>query len=178
MYVNQRLNGGRWNDARVYAFGDSALVTIFSAGNGSTCADAVRLEPGAMPPFEKYIDNGQEGSRSTGGWSISGGDDPYGSNSLYSKQAGATYTYTITAPEPGNYEVFLWWTEWPSRLASVPVDVVKHGTTTTRFVDQTRNGGAWNSLGSFAATGTGDSPHPVPRRGNHLRRRGRIVRRP
>ena len=152
VYVNQRLNGGRWNDAGVYAFGDSALVTIFSAGNGSTCADAVRLEPASMPLFEKIIDNGQEGSRSTGGWSISGGDDPYGANSLYSKQAGATYTYTFTAPEPGNYEVFLWWTEWPSRLSTVPVDIVTEGKTTTRFVDQTRSGGAWNSLGSFAAS--------------------------
>jgi len=154
IHVNQRLGGGAWNDAGVYAFADSALITIVSGGNGSTCADAVKLEPAVPPPFEKIIDNGTAGTSSSGTWPVSGGANPYGGSSLYSKQSGATYSFAFTVPAPGSYEVFLWWTEYPSRLTSVPVDIVKDGAATeTRLVNQQQGGGTWNSLGTFAATG-------------------------
>ncbi len=46
VYVNQRLNGGRWNKLGTYTFSGQARVQITSSsGNLTTCADAVRFVP-------------------------------------------------------------------------------------------------------------------------------------
>ena len=155
VFVNQRTDGGQWNSLGVFAFPSSGMVTIRSLGNGSTCADAVRIAPAAAPPEETVIDDGDPGTAAVGSWQASGGADPYGTGSLYSKQAGATYSYTA-ALSPGTYEVFLWWTEYASRPTSVPVDIVHAGGTTTVSVNQRTDGGQWNSVGvyTFGAGGT------------------------
>ena len=59
-----------------------------------------------MAPLEIVIDDGDPGTAAAGNWQVSGGADPYGTGSLYSKQVGATYGYTA-ALAPGTYEVFL-----------------------------------------------------------------------
>ncbi|NVM24035.1 MAG: PKD domain-containing protein [Desulfobacterales bacterium] len=99
-------------------------------------------------PIEVEIDNGGSGTSSTGTWSTSGGSDPFGSNSLYSRD-GATYTWTFSPTVSSYYEVFMWWTEWSSRSTSVPVEIEHADGTTTVYVNQQENGGQWNSLGIF-----------------------------
>mgnify|MGYP001097244103 CR=1 FL=1 len=59
-------------------------------------------------------------------------------------------------PAAGWYEVFLWWTTYPSRLAEVPVTVRHASGERTVWVNQLVDGGRWNSVGIFdlAASGT------------------------
>ncbi len=159
LHVNQQSGAGRWNELGTWDFEAAAVLTIFAAGVGSTCADAVRLTGGSVgppsPPYEKVIDNGESGTAAVGSWPISGAPNPYGTSSLYSKQAGATYRYSFEVPVLGEYEVFLWWTTFASRLSSVRVDLSPGtGEVKTVYVNQTTDGSRWNSLGTYLLTGT------------------------
>jgi hypothetical protein len=58
------------------------------------------------------LDNGKLGTSSNGSWKVSGGANPYGSNSLYAGANGASYTFNANLATPGEYQVFAWWTEW------------------------------------------------------------------
>jgi hypothetical protein len=157
--VDQQADGGMWNLLGRWAFGTSARIVVRSLGGGTTCADAVRLVSTSAPPppFEVVLDNGQPGTTATGPWSVSGGANPFGTDSLYSKTAGATYRFHFGALEAGSHEVFLWWTEYSSRQPSVPIRIRTDGAgEQTRYVDQTRNGGRWVSLGEFAVVSSLD----------------------
>jgi len=101
---------------------------------------------------EVVIDSGGTGTSYTGGWEVSGASNPYGAQSFWSRD-GSTYTWSFTPTASGNYDVSMWWTTWPSRSSSVPVDIKHYGGTTRVTINQQLNGGQWNSLGlySFAA---------------------------
>ena len=145
--VNQTAQGGQWNVLGTYNFAETARVTIVSEGSShSTCADAVKFNP--IATTELMVDNGEAGTSSTGSWQVSGGPDPYGNSSLYSKTAGATYSFD--AALHGTFEVSLWWTEWKSRSTSVPVEIYDGDTLLdTVLVNQTAQGGQWNVLGTY-----------------------------
>ncbi len=106
------------------------------------------LDPDAAEPIEVIIDNGQAGTSSTGTWQASAASNPYGENSLWSRN-GATYTWNFTPPVAGSYEVFVWWTEWSSRSTAAPFEITHAGGTTDTTVNQQVNGGQWNSLGTY-----------------------------
>jgi hypothetical protein len=150
--VNQKAQGGQWNVLGTYTFAGTARVTIVSEGSShSTCADAVKFNP--IATTEVILDNGEAGTSSTGSWRVSGGPDPYGNSSLYSKTAGATYSFD--AALHGTCEVSLWWTEWSSRSTSVPVEIYDGDTLLdTVLVNQTAQGGQWNVLGTYTFAGT------------------------
>ena len=95
------------------------------------------------------IDNGDNGTSSTGTWSASGGANPYGSGSLYCHAVNSTYTYEKTLD--GNYTVSLWWTEYASRSSSVTVKVYDSGDNLldTKSVNQTTLGGQWNEQDTY-----------------------------
>ncbi|MGD9187516.1 MAG: hypothetical protein PVI89_04870 [Desulfobacteraceae bacterium] len=94
------------------------------------------------------IDDGDDGSLSVGTWVVSGGADPYGTKSLYSKEVGATYTYKASLT--GRHEIALWWTYYQSRCAEVLVEIHDGDELlNTVLVDQTQNGGQWNILGTY-----------------------------
>jgi hypothetical protein len=150
VYVDQQQDGGQWNSLGVYTFSTQARVVIVSEGNGnSTCADAVQfIESTDVVSEDVVVDDGDAGTTSTGSWSVSGGANPYGSQSLYSKDAGATYSYALSAS--GTYEVEMWWTTYPSRSTAVPVEIYDGSTLLdTVYVDQQQDGGQWNSLGVY-----------------------------
>ena len=94
------------------------------------------------------LDNGQSGTSAVGVWSPSSGPSPYGANSLYSKSAATTYSYQAKLAA-GKYEVLLWWTTWPSRPTAAPVTIAHAAGTATANVNQTVNGGRWNSIGTY-----------------------------
>ena len=102
---------------------------------------------------EIIIDNGDPGTSSTGTWLTSGGEDPYGQNkSVFSNQAGATYTFETAVT--GCYKVSLWWTYWPNRCTSVPVEIYDGSNPLdTVYVDQ-QHCGEWNVLGTYRFSGT------------------------
>ncbi|MEM3035883.1 MAG: SGNH/GDSL hydrolase family protein, partial [Thermoplasmata archaeon] len=97
---------------------------------------------------EKIIDNGDSGTSYTGTWSISGGTNPYGSDSLWSRD-GTTYTWTFVPSISGNYELSMWWSTWPSRSDNVPVDIEYSGGSIRVYINQKQNGGKWNVIGTY-----------------------------
>ena len=116
-------------------------------------------------PDEYIIDNDQAGTSSTGTWQPSGASGYYGDESLWSRN-GATYTWSFTPPIAGSYEVFMWWTEWPSRSTAAPIQITYAGGVFDTTVNQQINGGGWNSLGIFNFDGSGSvrlsAPNPYP----------------
>ena len=99
-------------------------------------------------PSEVIIDNGDYNTSFTGAWYISGGANPYGADSFWSRD-GSTYTWTFLPTVSASYELSMWWTEWSSRSTSVPVDIEHSGGTIRIYIDQQRDGGQWNSLGQY-----------------------------
>jgi hypothetical protein len=90
--VNQQTNGARWNVLGSFSFKSQPKVVVVSETTQySTCADAVRLVPTTGTTL--YIDNGGPGTTASGSWTTSSGTGSYGSNSLYSKTNGATYSF-------------------------------------------------------------------------------------
>lgn len=124
-----------------YSFFMLALIVFLSYAATNVFADII-------------IDNGDSGTSSNGTWSISGGEDPYGDNSLWARNQ-ATYTWQFESPPAGAYEVFMWWTEYSSRYDQVPVDIVHSDGTTQRIINQQVDGGQWNSLGVYYFDTTG-----------------------
>jgi hypothetical protein len=146
-------------EGTIYYF---AVTTEDIFGNESTYSDEVYCtisgsvvitvrDPFAPP--EVIVDNGEAGTSSKGSWYVSGGANPYGNSSVYSKSAGKTYSFD--AALHGTYEVSLWWTEWPSRSTSVPVEIYDGNTLIdTVLVNQTAQGDQWNVLGTYNFAGT------------------------
>ena len=95
------------------------------------------------------VDNGDLGTSFIGNWSQSSAPGAYGTDSIYSQQEGASYTYDTDLPQPGTYDVYLWWTEWPSRWNSVPVEITHSGGVAPVVVNQQENGARWNWVGTW-----------------------------
>lgn len=103
------------------------------------------------------IDNGDKGSTSKGTWKKSRAANPYGDNSLYSRQALATYTFKTQ--NTGEIDISLWWTQDSKHSSTVPV-IILDGKKLIDivYVDQTHDGGQWNLLGSYSFT---DNPSVI-----------------
>ncbi|MEW5745763.1 MAG: hypothetical protein AB1805_10055 [Nitrospirota bacterium] len=149
VYVNQQANGGKWNTLGTFTFqaGIRYKVTIVAqAYPTTTCADAVKVS--SVTP-DLIIDNRDTASTSrTGTWYISGAPDPYGPDSLYSRD-GSTFSWYFRPTENGERGVSMWWTQWPSRSTTIPVDI-EHAFGTARVtINQLINGGTWNFLGNY-----------------------------
>ena len=107
-------------------------------------------------PADIIIDNGEPGSSYTGTWTDSSGTNSYGTTSVFARPE-ATFTWDFDAPLPGYYEVFLWWTTTTTRGSFIPVEIVTAEGIISTTIDQTVNGGQWNSLGTYRFDGTGGS---------------------
>jgi hypothetical protein len=102
----------------------------------------------SAPGSTFIIDNGDPGTSYSGTWGVSGATNPYGSDSLWSRD-GTVYAWTFTPAVSGNYELSMWWTVYSSRSTSVPVDIEDAGGTRRVYINQQLNGGRWNVLGTF-----------------------------
>lgn len=100
-------------------------------------------------PEHIIVDNDTAGTSSVGTWSVSGGENPYGADSLYARATNASYTWSFALQQGGTYEVFLWWTDFSSRGSAIPVAVTHALGTTSLIVNQEADGGQWNSLGAY-----------------------------
>ena len=158
--VNQQVNGGKWNVLGTYEFSETPRVIIISEGDDSTCADAVKFTSSTADEIiidqgsttnsatEIIIDNRDAETSQTGTWKVSGATDPYGADSVYSRD-GATFTWHLTPSQSGIYEVSMRWTAWASRSLNVPVDIEHSDGVATVYVDQQENGGQWNVQGQY-----------------------------
>jgi len=97
---------------------------------------------------ETIIDNGDPATSSTGRWAISGGSDPYGPDSFWSRD-GSTYTWTFTPRTTGSYTLSMRWSRWSSRSAWVPVVINHEGGVDNVVINQRRNTGQWNTIGRY-----------------------------
>jgi PKD repeat protein len=115
---------------------------------GATSAPVTATLNIHLPVTELIIDNGDAETYYTGTWSVSGGTEPYGPNSLWSRD-GSSYTWQFTPTVSGYYELSMWWTQWPSRTTEAPVEIPHADGTDTVYCNQRQNGGQWNKLGDY-----------------------------
>ena len=94
------------------------------------------------------VDNEGLGSSSTGTWSNSSGPLSYGTTSVFARPE-ATYTWQFDSQPTGDYEVLMWWTVVSSRGENISVDINTGSETQTVSINQSENGGQWNSLGTY-----------------------------
>ena len=96
-------------------------------------------------------DNGEPCTSFTGSWPVSGGECPYGDNSIYSRDW-MTHTWSPELPQTGKYEVYMWWTYFESRCDTCPVTISCGAETIdTIHVNQLDEDLAcqWNLLGTY-----------------------------
>jgi hypothetical protein len=150
--VDQLQEGGRWVVLGTFDFTVSARVVITAQTAGcSTSADAVKFTVVEVPE-SIIIDDGDAGTDSIGVWNVSGGANPYGDQSLYSREVGATYEYQ--APLTGFHTVSLWWSSYSTRCNGVVVEIYNGDSLLdTVTVNQRQNSGMWNELGSYMFSG-------------------------
>jgi hypothetical protein len=97
---------------------------------------------------QTIIDNRDSATSKTGTWGVSSGTNPYGPDSFWSRD-GATFTWNFTPSTSGLYEISLWWTMYPSRSSSIPLDIQYASGKARVYINQQANGGQWNRLGNF-----------------------------
>lgn len=95
------------------------------------------------------LDNNGPDTYSTGKWRFTLDGNPYGNHSLHSTQSNATYTYKISVPEPGEYQVLAWWIDMPEAVTNVPYTIRHQDGSSTVTVNQKLNSGMWNPLGTW-----------------------------
>ena len=153
--VNQQIQGSQWNSVGVYNFAGTAEVRIISTGSGAvTIADAIRLEEVPAPP-DIVLDTDDPGTGSTGTWNASSAAGAQGNDSLYSLNAGDTYSFSTHVSDLR--EISLWWIAGSNRSTAVSVEIYD-GTTLldTVVVNQQLDGSQWHKLGAYAFTGTAE----------------------
>jgi len=93
VWVDQKINGSRWNALGSFSFKSQPKVVVVSASTQYyTIADAVRLVP-TTGGTTLYIDNGGPGTTASGSWTTSSLSGSYGSKSVYNKTNSATYSF-------------------------------------------------------------------------------------
>ncbi len=157
VFVNQQENGGNWNSLGTYTFSGTAKVVINSQGGCTTSADACKIGGSAPPPTcptlptDGIMDNGSQWTSSTGTWLPSSGTGYYGTQSVYSNQAGATYTYCASVVNGVLYAVDIRWTLWSNRCTNVQIEAFDGNVSLgTAPANQMINGGQWNPFGTVS----------------------------
>jgi len=85
-------------------------------------------------------------------------DDQYGQCHMYHRTVGSgedVAKWEFEVPEAGQYEVYAWWCASDTRPNDVPYTVHHANGSSPVRVDQTTNGGQWNTLGTYTFDGSG-----------------------
>lgn len=106
------------------------------------------IDPNA--PIEVIIDNRDASVSSVGTWVASGATGFYAADSVYARNANLSFSWLFTPEQSGDYDVYMWWTEYTSRSSAAPVEVQHAGGTASMTVNQKTNGGKWNLLGHYS----------------------------
>ena len=103
------------------------------------------------PSSEIIIDNSDPGFTTTGTWTASGYPNHYGQDSLFSLiNEGSTATWTPALTQPGDYEVYAWWTAGEGRVIDAKYTIDHADGTDVIVVNQKEDGGQWNLLGRYS----------------------------
>lgn len=121
-----------------------------AAGN---LLDTLRI-PADFDPL--VVDNSDVRFSTSGTWTT-GTSQPnkYGSSYVYAwgYDPPSQATWSLSAPEPGDYDVFVWYPEASNRATDAPFAVTDANGTTEIRVNQQVNGGQWVLLGRFRLNG-------------------------
>lgn len=129
----------------------------------------LRLDVAAvLNPFTVTVDNSSTNFSAGTNWGTSTySTQRYGTDYRYANPATGTTdyaTYKADIPANANYKIEVWYPALPGYNPSTPFIVYASGGNQTKIVNQTANGGMWNSLGTFALTaGTAKSVVSVSR---------------
>jgi hypothetical protein len=116
---------------------DTVTVDVTDSSNTNTAAPTV------------IVDNRNTAKTAkTGTWQVSGASNPYGSDSVYSRN-GATFTWKYTPAKSGTHDVSMWWTYVKSRSTRIPVTINYASGKKVVYINQQQNAGKWFSLGRF-----------------------------
>ena len=109
------------------------------------------------------VDNKDAGFSSTGTWRESASIDEYKASSLFSSGGTTKATFNPGGLQPGNYEVFAWWSAFlpsgntASRTPNAKYEIIRgtaSGTTSTTVTkNQNVKSGEWVSLGKYDFNG-------------------------
>ena len=149
----------------------STQVNKSTNGKGFACGyqfDDIEVwdgMPGDEPDSKAIvIDNLDPAYSESGSWVTSNAirSQTYGANYRHNNADSDTDSATFTPNflSDGEYDVDLWWPAHPNRSTSVKVTVVHADGTSTTYIDQTKDGGKWNNIGSWKFN-SGDSGHIV-----------------
>ena len=165
--VDQKAHGGCWNLLGTFYFHDKGTVVVSDdvPSGRDVVADAIRLVHHSENPFSAsrpwevdiIIDN-LDARFSThyvqDAWRehIEYGGQSYGGTHRVNREAGAggdLVSWSFAIPKPGVYAVYAWWSEGQERPTDVPYTIQHQRGARTVKVDQTKDGGQWNLLGTF-----------------------------
>ena len=142
-------------EGQTYYFAATAYNTVgyesdYSKEVSVYIKNSQACNPDPKGPFIQpvTVDNGGSDTSYTGTWGISSASGSYETDSYWARD-GATYTWHFNPSVSGYYEVSMWWTEWSSRSASIPVAIQHAGETATVYINQQIDGGRWNTLGEY-----------------------------
>ena len=137
----------------------STSSTTTNPSGSTTNSDTSGSTSGSTPPGTSdpsgtiIIDNGDTSTEASGSWSVSNFSSTYGTNSVYSNANASTYSFEAACT--GAQKVYLWYTASGNRCTNVPVEIYDGNTRLdTITVNQQKNGGQWNELGTYSFSGT------------------------
>ncbi len=98
-------------------------------------------------------DMGPPGYVEIGTWAAGGSAGYDGGTYRWTSPApGKTATWTGNLPDPGDYEVFVWYVPGSNRTTSTRYDIAAADQVYTVYLNQTGGGYTWESLGTFTFT--------------------------
>lgn len=140
-----------------YAADDNYTVTLTVTDNESKTGQAAQeLEITACPSpdnVDTYIDNMDSECTTVGTWAESTSNpNYYGTNYIHDSgtlKGEKTVTFTPNITANGYYEVYERHTAGTNRATNVPIEISTNGNTSTVYVNQQNDDGAWVLLGTY-----------------------------
>lgn len=162
--LNQRVEAAHSVTLPVGAGGSYAVVDTFgNVTNVTATGTNLNVTIGGGPIYVplkavEYIIDNTDASRTTavGAWTASSSEPGYyGANYLHDGNTGKgtkTFQFNGTAPVAGNYAVYMRWSAAAGRASNAPVTITTSSGASNKTVNQRTGGGAWNLLGTYAAS--------------------------
>lgn len=142
-----------------YDIGAYEFVTSVTSTPKPTITTAITSTPRPTPTFTSgdiIVDNTSTGFRVNSRqdrWQTytASGEEHYGGSHRYNRLIGggdrATWTFRVS--KPGRYNVYAWWYDGEHRPTDVPYTINHKDGSITVKVNQQKNGGRWNLLGTY-----------------------------